>query len=69
MRLLFTAYNELPKSDSSIEALYDRMLIRLWLNKTQKKQNVRDLLNSKKEKSENIFPNRLQISNEEYEKW
>ncbi|WP_064608755.1 ATPase RavA domain-containing protein [Photobacterium sp. J15] len=68
MRLLITASNELPDEDSGLEALYDRMLVRVFVNRIQEKQNFKAMLMGEGPSVQELEPG-LAITDEEYEEW
>ena len=68
MRLLVTASNELPAPDSGLEALYDRMLVRIWLDRVQEKANFQAMLASEGQSHQNL-PASVQIRSDEYLAW
>ncbi|AEX24315.1 AAA family ATPase [Vibrio natriegens] len=68
MRLLVSASNELPDEDSGLDALYDRMLVRVFVNRIQNKQNFKSMLTVGTSQEAKI-PEGLAITDDEYHQW
>ncbi|MDA9558126.1 DUF3763 domain-containing protein [Vibrio sp.] len=68
MRLLISASNELPDADSGLDALYDRMLVRIFVNRIQSKQNFKAMLTVGTPQEIQI-PEGLAIKEAEYHEW
>ncbi|MDN3611490.1 ATPase RavA domain-containing protein [Vibrio ostreicida] len=68
MRLLVTASNELPDEDSGLDALYDRMLVRVFVNRIQNKNNFKSML-TVGTNQEAVIPEGLAITAQEYHLW
>jgi MoxR-like ATPase len=68
MRLLVSASNELPDEESGLDALYDRMLVRVYVNRIQNKQNFKSMLTVGTPQEAHI-PAGLAITDAEYHQW
>ncbi|WNJ97610.1 ATPase RavA domain-containing protein [Vibrio ruber] len=68
MRLLVSASNELPDKDSGLEALFDRILVRIFVNRIQNKQNFKSMLTVGTSQEAHI-PEGLAITDQEYHEW
>ncbi|EKO3928157.1 DUF3763 domain-containing protein [Vibrio metschnikovii] len=68
MRLLISASNELPDEESGLDALYDRMLVRVFVNRIQNKQNFKSMLTVGTPQEAKI-PDGLAITDQEYHQW
>ncbi|MBT0725353.1 ATPase RavA [Rosenbergiella sp. S61] len=69
MRLLISASNELPDEESGLEALYDRMLIRLWLTNVNEKRHFHGMLLQAEDTHFSLEDDNLAITDEEYFQW
>ena len=69
MKLLIAASNELPRKGEGLEALWDRFIIRLYVDNIKDENNFNKMITDTKNLYEDCISEELKITNEEYEKW
>ncbi|MDO4689741.1 MAG: AAA family ATPase [Fusobacterium sp.] len=69
LRVIIAASNEVPSVNQGLEALYDRFLLRIFVLPIIKKDNFKNLINSKLVKSKINIPEELKIDLAEIKKW
>ncbi len=69
MRLLVAASNELPEADSGLDALYDRMLVRVFVNRIQEKGNFKRLIVGEQGDTDAEIGADIAIKAQEYQLW
>jgi MoxR-like ATPase len=70
MKALISASNELPAKDEGLEALWDRFLVRLYVDGVQDRDNFESMLTDAKAGASQVeIDENLQINDDEYTQW
>ena len=69
MKALISASNELSAKDQGLEALWDRFLVRLFVDGINDKGNFNKMISEKLNAYEDIIDISLKITKDDYETW
>jgi MoxR-like ATPase len=69
MKALISASNELPTKDQGLEALWDRFLVRLYVDGISEKDNFNKMISEKLNAYEDTADPKNKITAEEYKAW
>ena len=69
MKLLIAASNELPRKGEGLEALWDRFIIRLYVDNIKDENNFNKMITDTKNLYEDCISEELKITKEEFEIW
>jgi MoxR-like ATPase len=69
MKALISASNELPAKDQGLEALWDRFLVRLYVDGISEKDNFNKMISEKLNAYEDTADPKNKITAEEYKAW
>ncbi len=69
LKLLIAASNELPAEGEGLEALWDRFIIRLYVDGIKERENFEKMITDTEKLYEDIIPEEYKISTEEYGRW